>query len=236
MRAELAKLRCLPTPRWILIVAGAFALLLAIGMAIDAPADARAYSDAGLAGSAVSTIATLVLGVWIIGMEYGQGTMRRIVAATPARIALLASKFVILLACVVLGTVTIIAAYWAVIATGAAVVNGIGIPADELPDEIGGQLVFNLGIAVLSFSVALLTRSMAGGIATALIVSLVVDSAIGVIPAVGDYTFGKNLGDVSNAIRGDDVELVGRAIAVTVGWMVALSVASWLFFARRDVK
>jgi ABC-2 type transport system permease protein len=236
MSAELAKLRFLPTPRWILIVAAAFSLLLAVGMVVDAPSDPQTYNDAGLAGSAVSTVAALVLGVWIVGMEYGQGTMRRVVAATPARLSLLASKFAVLLACVLLGTVAIIAFYWAVIATAAAVVHGVGISADELPDEIGAQLVFNLGIGVLSFSVALLTRSMAGGIATALIVSLVVDSAIGVIPAVGDYTFGKNLGDVGNAIRGDDVELVGRAIAVTLGWMVALSVASWLFFARRDVK
>lgn len=236
MSAELAKLRFLPTPRWILIVAAAFSLLLAVGMVIDAPSDPQTYNDTGLAGSAVSTVAALVLGVWIVGMEYGQGTMRRVVAATPARLSLLASKFAVLLGCVLLGTVAIIAFYWAVIATAAAVVHGVGISADELPDEIGAQLVFNLGIGVLSFSVALLTRSMAGGIATALIVSLVVDSAIGVIPGVGDYTFGKNLGDVGNAIRGDDVELVGRAIAVTLGWMVALSVASWLFFARRDVK
>jgi ABC-type transport system involved in multi-copper enzyme maturation permease subunit len=236
MRAEIAKLRCLPTPRWIVITWFGLAALFAVGIVIDDPAQPSEYADAALAGSLVSTISTLVLGVWIVGIEYGQGTMRRMVAATPARLALIGSKFAVMLACVVLGTIAVIVLYWLVIAGSAAVVRGVSIPADELPDEIAGQLVFNVGLAVLGFSVALITRSMAGGITTTLVIALVVDSAIGVIPAVGDYTFGANLGDVSSAARGDDVELLGRAIAVSLAWLVALSAASWLVFDRRDVN
>jgi ABC-type transport system involved in multi-copper enzyme maturation permease subunit len=236
MRSELLKLLWLPTPRWMLVSATALAFLLCVGVAIDAPPKPSDYSDAALLAALVSAIQSIVLGVWMVGLEYGQGTMRRVVAATPARISQLTSKLIVMLVCVVLGTVVLLLMYWALVATTATLANGVSIPADELPVEIGAALVFNVGGAVLGFTMALLTRSMAGGIAATFIVTLVVDSALGAIPYVGDYTFGKNITDVESLVRGDDVELWVRALALTIGWLVALSAVSWARFVRQDVK
>lgn len=236
MRSELLKLRCLPTPRWMVVSAVALGLLLCVGVAIDAPPKPSDYSDAALVAALVTAIQSIVLGVWMVGVEYGQGTMRRVVAANPARLSLLTSKLIILLICILVGTVAIILMYWALVATTATLFNGVSIPANDLPEEIAGALVINVGGAVLGFTMALLTRSMAGGIAATFIITLVVDSALGAIPYVGDYTFGKNMTDVEALVRGDEVELWARALALTIGWLVALTAVSWLRFARQDVK
>lgn len=236
MRAEAAKIRALPTPRWMVIIAVAIGVLIAVGIVIDAPSDPDVYSEGGFAGSAITAILSLVLGVWIIGLEYGQGTMRRAVSVTPDRVRLLAAKMGVLLICVVAGTVLIGLYFWLVVAGSGIVFHGADISTGELPDEIGAALVINVGYAVLAFSVALLTRSMAGGIAGALIVALVVDTLLGVIPSAGDYTFGQSIDDFSKYVRGDEVDLPGRAAALTAAWLLALSAASWLWFDRQDIK
>ena len=236
MRAELAKLRVLPTPRNVLFVAAGLGVLSAVGLIIDAPSDADSYADTALTGAAaVSGIGAMVLGVWMVGLEYAQGTMRRVVAAAPARLAILRDKLVVLLAFVVLGTTAIVALDW-VLGTLAGLANGASVPAGDVPGELGAAIVTNLGYAVLGFAIALLTRSMAGGLTATLVLSLVVDNALAAIPTVGDYMFGTNLLDVADAIRGDQVELWGRAIAVALAWLAALSAASWLWFARQDIR
>jgi ABC-2 type transport system permease protein len=237
MRAELVKLRVLPTPRVMLLVAWGLGLAVAIGLAVDSPSDGDTYSDAALAAATtVTSIASIVLGVWMVGLEYGQATMRRVVAAVPARVAILRAKLVVLLGCVVVGTVAVYALDWATAAL-AGMLAGESVPFGAIWAEAGGALVGNVAYAVLGFSVALLTRSMAGGITITLVLALVVDTLLSAIPTVGDYTFGIGIADLVGAIRsvaGAD-EWV-RGLAVTAGWLLALSVASWLRFARQDVK
>lgn len=237
MRAELLKLRVLPTPRVLLGVAVAIGFLVALGLAIDAPGDPATYRDSALAGATtVSSIAAIVFGVWIVGLEYGQGTMRRVVAATPARTSILATKLALLVAGVVLGTIAVCALAWAM-AAAAGLINGTNIPFDEMVVEVAAAVVGNLAYAIVAFTVALLTRSMAGGITITLVLALVVDTLLGAIPTVGDYTFGASITDVVGAIRGDEtVDMWGRGLAVTLGWLLALSAASWLRFWRQDVK
>ena len=237
MRAELLKLRVLPTPRVIAAVAVVIGLLVAVGLAVDDPNDAVTYRDSALAAATtVTSIASILLGVWIVGVEYGQTTMRRVVAATPARPAVLAAKLTWLVAFVTLGTVAICAVGWAM-AAAAGLVNGTNIPLHRFGVEVAATLVGNLPYAIVAFTVALLTRSMAGGITITLVLALVVDTLLGAIPTVGDYTFGASIGDVVGTIRGDhDAEMWGRGLAVTMGWLVVLSAASWLRFCRADVK
>jgi ABC-2 type transport system permease protein len=237
MRAELLKLRFLPTPRVLIAVGVVIAFLVALGLAIDAPATGRTYRDSGLAGATTfASIASIAFGVWIVGLEYGQGTMRRVVAATPARSSILAAKLALLLACIMLGTIGICALGWAMAAV-AGLIDGVHIPLHRVGIEVAAALVGNVAYAIVAFTVALLTRSMAGGITITLVLALVVDTLLGAIPVVGDYTFGASIGDVAGTIRGDRAaEMWGRGLAVTVGWLLALSAASWLRFCRQDVK
>lgn len=237
MRAELLKLRVLPTPRIMLAVAVVIGFLVALGLAIDAPGDPDTYRDSAVAGATtVTSIASIVLGVWIVGLEYGQGTMRRVVAATPARTAILTAKLTILVGSIVLGTIAICALAWGMAAI-AGLIDGTNIPANDMVTEVAAALVGNLAYAIVAFTVALLTRSMAGGITITLVLALVVDTLLGAIPAVGDYTFGASITDVVGTIRGDkDAEMWGRGLAVTMGWLLALSAASWVRFTQQDVK
>jgi ABC-2 type transport system permease protein len=237
MQAELLKLRVLPTPRVLAGVGVLIAFLVAVGLAIDAPADGATYRDSALAGATtVSSIGSIVLGVWIVGVEYGQGTMRRVVAATPARTSILAAKLTWLVTCVVLGTIALCALAWA-LAAAAGAINGTGVPFNDVTTQVAAALVGSLAYAIVAFAVALLTRSMAGGITITLVLALVVDTLLGAIPTVGDYTFGASISDVVGTIAGDaDAEKWGRGLAVTMAWLLALSAAGWLRFCRQDVK
>jgi ABC-2 type transport system permease protein len=237
MRAELVKLRVLPTPRVMLAVALGLGVIVGVGLAIDSPSDPGNYSDAALAAATtVTSIASIVLGVWMVGMEYGQGTMRRVVATVPARTSILRAKLVVLIACVVLGTIAVYALDW-VMAALAGQLAGQSVPFDPVLAEAGGALVGNIAYAVVGFSVALLTRSMAGGITITLVLALVVDTLLSTIPTVGGYSFGASITDLVGTIRGDaDAEMWGRGLAVTLGWLLVFSVVSWLRFARQDVK
>lgn len=91
-----------------------------------------------------------------------------------------------MVACVLGGTVAIGLIDWALSWVG-GLFHGESIPTGAIDDELGAALVNNGGYAVLGFAIAFLTRSMAGGITTTLVIALVVDNAIGAIPTVGDY-------------------------------------------------
>ena len=82
VRAELAKVRSMPTPFWCLLAVVVCALL---GVA----AIWQWGLGADLAGDRLAlgfplAIASIVFGVWIFGVEYGQNTLRRTLSADPA--------------------------------------------------------------------------------------------------------------------------------------------------------
>ena len=91
-------------------------------------------------------------------------------------------------------------------------------------------LVNNLIYATVAFALALLTRSMAGGMALALVFAFVIDSLLSAIPVVGDYA-------LSTAVRRAHAGISGigprrhrrratrhvlRALGVTAVWLVAM--------------
>jgi hypothetical protein len=162
--------------------------------------------------------------------------MRRVVAATPARTAILTAKLAWLVVCIVLGTIVLCAVAWAMAAV-AGLINSTGIPLRDMTTQVAAALVGNLAYAIVAFAVTLLTRSMAGGITITLVLALVVEALLGAIPTVGDYTFGASVSDVVGTITGDaDAEMWGRGLAVTMAWLLALSAAGWLRFCQQDVK
>lgn len=240
MIAELHKLRALPTPRWTLAaVLAAFVITLVVA-GIVGPGDGAAalLLSVGLPTS----IASIVIGAWMAGVEYGQRTMRRALTADPRRLRLVGAKLAVVLAAVTaLSVVTALAAALLLSVVGSA--HDASIPAADTLQEGVAYMVNNLIYAVVGFALALLMRSMAGGMALALAFGFVIDPALSAIPSVGDYSLGGAVIDIVTAIgtdtlsfdpTADDPELA-RAIPVAALWVAALVGAAIARFTRSDV-
>ena len=240
MTAELLKLRCLPTPRWTLAAALA-ALVTALVVAwIVGPGDGQ---TAFLLGVGVPTgIASIVLGAWMAGVEYGQGTIRRALTADPRRLSLVGAKLAVVLASVTaLSVVTALVATPLLSAAGSA--HDAAIPAGDTLQQGLAHLVNNLIYAVVGFALALLTRSMAGGMALALAFAFVIDSTLSTIPSVGDFALGGAVNEIMTAIGSESVNFgpaaadpeLARAIPVAAVWVAGLLGAAVARFTRGDV-
>lgn len=236
MRAELLKVRSLPTPRWTaIVVLGitviAFVLLLLLGT--DKAADYTDTTEGVLLGA--TSIGSVVIGVWIVGLEYGQGTLRRTLTADPRRERLVLSKLV-----VALGTVVALTVATAVVAgvlfSLAAKANGAATPFDDAFRILVGALFGNLVYATLAVGIALIARSMAGGMTAMLALLFVVDTVLSSISGVDEWTLGTAVADYTDALsdRADGASL-GHAALVIVLWSVVIMGGGWARFTRSDV-
>ncbi|MCP9488385.1 MAG: ABC transporter permease [Solirubrobacteraceae bacterium MAG38_C4-C5] len=240
MTAELLKLRCMPTPRWTLgAVAAVFVIVLTVAW-IAGPDDG---ATALLLGVGLPTqVASIVLAAWMVGVEYGQHTIRRALTADPGRMRLVGAKLAVVLGVITaLTVVTVLAAAPLLSAAGSA--HDASIPAGDTLNEGLAYLVSNLIYATVGFALALLTRSMAGGMALALAFAFVIDSALSAIPSVGDFALGSAVVEIMRALgaqtvdfdqTAEDPELV-RAIAVAAVWVAVLVGAAVARFTRGDV-
>lgn len=235
MAAEIEKLRSLPTPRWTLVVALA---LVVLGFAIallKGGASASDYVDAadGVAGLGAG-IGSIVIGVWLVGVEYGQGTMRRALAADPRRGRLLLCKLALAVgASIVLTLLLWLAAL--LLMPLAASANGAESPAGDIAAQGASSLVVNPVLAAVGCAIATLTRSMAGGMTAMLALIFVFDSLLAVLP-IGDISLGSALGEIAASVEGDEGDSEpGRGLLVTAAWVAVLSAAAWARFTRADV-
>jgi hypothetical protein len=86
MRAELLKMRCLLTPRIMLALALAIPAVAALITYLVEPDDIGVYHQAPLLAAQIGVeIAAIVVGVWIVAMEFSQG--RCGVSSPPSRAA-----------------------------------------------------------------------------------------------------------------------------------------------------
>lgn len=235
MRAEWLKVRSLPTPRWTLAVCG-FLLVLALAVGYFAGVGEEDDGVLGIGLELPTAIGSIVLGAWIVGLEYGQGTMRRTLTADPRRTRLFGAKLAVIVLVVTALTLGLFlvggVAFHAVAAH-----DGLDVPWDNIVAQAFGALEGNLVGAVVGAAVTLLTRSMAGGVTVALAFAFILDTALSAIPSVGDWTLSTATIDIYETIRGDDdgdTELA-RAVLMTIVWCGGLSVLGLLRFERSDV-
>jgi ABC-type transport system involved in multi-copper enzyme maturation permease subunit len=242
MTAELRKLLALPTPRWTLaatILAVAIAALVA---ALAGPGDGADMGPVQLGVGLSTTVAAIVLGAWMIGVEYGQRTLRRALSADPSRARLMLAKLGVVLGAVTVVTV-LVSLVSAPLFSAIASAHGESMPvADQLQYGLAA-LVNNLVYATVAFALALATRSMAGGMALALAFAFVIDSLISAIPVVGDYALSTVIVQIMGGIS--DVTMMGvsdgdpnilQAVAVTGAWLVVMLGVSVTRFMRTDVE
>jgi len=241
MTAELRKLLALPTPRWTL-VATLFGVVVALVVAaLAGPGDGKDMMPVQLGVGLTTTVGAIVLGAWMIGVEYGQRTLRRALSADPSRARLILAKLG-----VALGAVTVVTLL--ISAVTAPLFSAIGSAHDEtmsVADQLMyglAALVNNLIYATVAFALALITRSMAGGMALALVFAFVIDSLMSAIPTVGDYALSTGVVGLMTEISGIDIGgmdgsgptlLLG--LAITAAWLAAMLGISVTRFMRTDV-
>lgn len=235
MAAELEKLRYLPTPRWTLIVCLGFVVFGSLVAMFDGSVRASTYVDAAEVITGISTvIGSIVLGVWVAGVEYGQNTMRRALAADPRRERLFAAKLAVAVGASLALTVVAFG-LTAVLLSLVASANGAPSPWGEIIGVGAKSLVANPVYAAIGCAVAMLARSMAGGMTAMLALVFVLDTALTALP-LGDIGLGAALREIGDAIEGESVDNeVGRAIFVSVAWLAVFLTAAWARFTRTDV-
>jgi len=239
MRSELRKLTVLPTPRWTAVVTVAAVMIAALVVAISGAGEDNL---ALLVGIGLPTwIASIVLGVWMSGLEYGQKTMRRTLTRNPNRLAVVGDKLAVALLAGV-GLTVLATAVAIPLFSLASSGHELKVAAADTLDVGIGNLVNNIVYVIAGFSFGLVTRSMAGGMTAALAFFFVMDSLLTQIPVVGDYMLAAVSteifqGIVGNEIAGTDLEVnLARAIVVSVLWLAVFVGVSTLRFVRTDVE
>lgn len=234
MAAELHKLRFLPTPRWTAVACLSFALMGALATLFGGDLKASSYVDAAEVITGIGTvIGSIVLGVWVAGVEYGQNTMRRVLAADPRRSRLFAAKVAVAVTAALLLTVVVWAAS-VLLMTVTAAMNGADSPVRDLLTVSAKSFVVNPVYAAIGCSVAMLARSMAGGMTAMLALAFVLDVLLTALP-VGDISIGSALREIGRGIEGRAGQEVGEAVRVTLAWLVVMLTAAWARFTRTDV-
>jgi len=266
LRSEIFRLRKRPQA-WILALitvlsVGAFYVSLTIAASVlSDPTDTEEslilpniFENGMQIATLIGFILTVVLASGIIGNEYSWNTIRPLLARARSRSALLSAKWITVLlysiGLYLLGLITTIAFS---AASSAIVGNFESVDAGMLGDwavAFGRVLVSQLPYAALAFSLALITRSNAVGIAVGIGLGFLEPAIFGLLGLVTDafdevrkfgLEYPSNLLVTMNA----DTDFGGygtittadawRAVATLGVWVAILVGASYYFFNKRDV-
>lgn len=245
MRAELLKVRFLPTPRW---SAAFLAVTLILGLVATWRWGTGLEQVAvDLAVGLPTAIVSIVIGAWVVGLEYGQKTMPRVLAADPRRSLLVIRKIATAVAVTV--TLTVVAfglGYpgFLLLAEG----HGVGLDRSLYLDQAQVALVTNLTYTLIAVGFALLTASMAGGLTAAFVFIFVFSTFFSILPDVGDWSFSVALSEVTDRILDrtsqfiDPGELTAdprslvASLGILIGWIVLIIGAGWIRFVRSEAR
>ncbi|MBK8295536.1 MAG: hypothetical protein IPK93_12595 [Solirubrobacterales bacterium] len=241
MRAEFWKIRSMPTPMWCLV---ALLICFVLGFASVLHWGPGEGSDAAdLAVGLPTMIASIVFGVWIFGVEFGQKTLRQVLTADPRRGRLILNKLVVMV--VFVAGITALLYLLSFPLYNLASTGQESIDADALARAGLAAVILNLAYALLGFAFALITASMAGGITMALVFIFVIDTVVSILPwGLDDYAMGPALGSIADNVAGHQTDFVGDAVSqvstqdyvVVIVWLVVLIGLGSLRLFRSEVK
>jgi ABC-2 type transport system permease protein len=238
MRAEVAKVRYLPMPRWTAAALAAITLVVGVVLVILEPSDPGTYiSVPGTAVSVSAWVATLIFGVWLSTLDFASGTMQRTLTAEPRRTHVLSAKLVVTL------VVAALAGLAAAAAAGglshlAARQAGVDLDSGDLAATLFGQVPEAVLASAIGFGFGLLSRSVGGGIALGIVFILVFDGFISYIPGLEHFTYGALTQDLSNGITGTGETHNGLVVALlgSLAWCVLVIAPGWIRYLRSDLK
>ncbi|MBK5233616.1 MAG: hypothetical protein JJE13_11630 [Thermoleophilia bacterium] len=241
MRAEFLKIRSMPTPMWCLI-----GLLICFVLGFAGVIWLGPGEDGGATGLAIeipTAIASIIFGVWMFGVEFGQNTLRQALTADPRRGRLILVKLLVTLLCVALVTALLFLLSLPLYDLAASGHEG-SIGADALAHIALAAIVLNVVYATVGFAFALIAASMAGGITLALIFLFVIDTVTSIVSWTNDYAMGPALSAITDNIRPFGTDFLGDAVTnvtahdviVVIAWLVVLIGLGSLRFIRSEVK
>lgn len=188
IRTELFKLRTHRTPWVLLSILVASLLAGPIYFAIRKPADTITVIDT-LTGvfSGMAPLLGAVFGSWVVGHEFRQGTLRRVLGNDARRGRLLAAKAVVGLAAVVVGQSIAVGTGALASVASSAIFDGT-LTWDGVFRDLLGSGFLTLLTATLAFSFSILFRSDTYGMLGAVALMLIVGPLLTLIPTIGKYT------------------------------------------------
>lgn len=238
LRAELAKSRYLPLPRWTAAAVMAAAVVTGAALIIFRPHNPDSYiSISSDTVNQVLDLGAMVFGVWVAALEFSSGTLQRTLTAEPDRRRVLGAKLLTAL----LGTL-ILAAFAAATVGGlthlAIIRADVPVGAGDLARAVFAVIPDALFSAAIGFGFGLLVRSMAGGITFALVFLLVLSGVLSLIPGLEKVSYGQASSDVTAGIghHGSTTHGIGASIGISLIWIALIVVPGWIRFLRSDVK
>jgi ABC-type transport system involved in multi-copper enzyme maturation permease subunit len=183
------------------------------------------------------SIVAIVFGGWVLGTEYRQDTVKRLLASEPRRVRVLATKALV-------GGTVLVVAIAAVALIGWSTARGVGALHGHTVAWNGRALLsgalFAFGAAVVAFALSAIARSDALAMVATLALVLILDPLLSLIPRFGKYTFAGALETLTARVGGsagglfDTTLLTNTQAGITLAvWLgLFLGVARYLFNVR----
>lgn len=238
IRTELFKLRTHRTP-WVLLTT----LIAALGIspiyyAIKEPDDPMALIEtSGGVFGIMTPFLGAVFGGWILGHEFRQGTLRRVLGNDARRGRLIATKAAIGLVALIVG-MAFAAAAGSLAASASASSFGGTLEWDGVVKNILSAGFIALVTAAIAFGLSILLRSDTYAMLGALGLMIIVGPLLLLIPRVGKYTPFALANDVTLWIADTGEPLEVPIVTASLGLaasMGVLAVTATAVFHRRDI-
>lgn len=241
MNAELLKMRLMALPRWT-----AVALLLAIvvtGVLLDVFPRDDAAGFIGIMSTVArdgTEIAAILLGAWAATVEFGAGTLQRTLTAQADRSRVLVAKLVVLVLAVAALGLAVAAAGTGLVEVAASQ-NGVDLDEGDLVRAMFAGVPAPIAVAVISFGLGLLTRSLGGAVTLTLSFIFVFSGFLSILPALERIMYSTFESELTAHLAGQvapgaDVHPLPVAALGVIVWAVVLLVPGWLRFLRDDLK
>ena len=234
LAAEIVKLFTVRSTVWTIVVMAAMTLGIAlfVGLTESLQPDDTVLGGS-LTGASTAQIAAGIFGVLAVSGEYGSGTMRATLTASPRRASVLGAKAIL-----VAGVVFVVALFSCSISYGVGIItlpDGVYAQGDPMPALLGVALAFS-ATAVLGLAIGTALRN-SGGAITAVTGLLLMPTLFG--PLFGDlqrWVAGAGPTAVVQKLA-QSSDAVPEAVGSLGAWpslllSCAMSGAAWLVAAR----